>query len=201
MHEHLVRPRFSWPEPFSSSQGRKTQNKEPKSHRTSPRNVVWTDCCAPFLQQTCSQDLQQDVITLPANAHPFPPSDPRLNPPPQPNPLINCTFCSTADRRDLSRLIKLTFVVALVMKTIMKTYLNNIIKTKLAIYQLSASWNIQTAIRWEREREKVRQYGIGTISQHVSSRKNKKTKKVKHLGTINIQRLLFFFSFSFLLFA
>lgn len=93
---------------------------------------------------------------------------------PQPDPLINCTFCSTADHRDLSRLIKLTFVVALVMKTIMKTYLNYIIKTKLAIYQLSASWNIQTAIRRERERE--RQYGIGTISQHVSSRKNKKTK-------------------------
>lgn len=106
MHKHLVRPCFLWPEPFSSSQGRKTQNKEPKCHRTSARSVVWTDCCTPFLQRTCSQYLQQDVITLPVKHTSF------LHPttaPPQPDPLINCTLCSTADRSDLSRLYSTYF--------------------------------------------------------------------------------------------
>lgn len=120
----------TWWDPGSHDQNLLSrQNRlKPKSHRTL-RNVVWTDCCTPFPSaKTFNRMTSRYQFTL--------------RPTDLLHPLINCTFCSPADRRDLSRPIKLTFVVALVMKTLMKTYLNYILKTKLIIYQLSASWNI-----------------------------------------------------------
>lgn len=155
--------------PFFSSQGRTdTKQKE-------PQDFFW-ECRVDGLLRSFSfsRDLQRDDITLPVH--------------PKPN---NCTFCSTAEPKSPLTSHQSHFCSSPCDENNYEN-LNYLNYNMLVVYQLLAPWNIQTATRFKREN------GIGTISQHVSSRGKKNNKKVKHLGTINIQ---FFFSFLIFLFA
>lgn len=116
--------------PFSSSKKGKEKkrqvnvNKEPNSHQISFRNVTQAsvDCCIPpslNLQPSPSTGCQHTL-----NSKPPPPS------------LINCTFSSMPSIESFHSTKAASSSPC--DEKVMKTYLNYIVKTKIAIYQLSA---------------------------------------------------------------